>query len=332
MKRDGREHDDARKLVVRYLEQMKELGETEVYLPSDARDRILGDTVAPAPGHGRSGSGASARPREVTRVNGAGGGVEARAESRAEARPAAEPRPLDAGSSRSSFRPGSAAEKAAALPEPEVVAVELAIGGGPTTVDMFSERSGLEGCSSLTDLEKLASACDKCELSGGRTNVVFGVGNPSAALMFVGEAPGRDEDLKGIPFVGRAGQLLNKILAAVEIERDDVYIGNIIKCRPPNNRTPLTSEIDACMPYLAKQISCIRPRVICTLGLPATQTLLGLRGSMGSLRGKIYVAGEIAVVPTYHPAAALRDPRYKKPIWEDFLIVRREYDGAGRRV
>jgi DNA polymerase len=190
---------------------------------------------------------------------------------------------------------------------------------------MFSAASPLDGASTLADVEKVASVCEKCELSRGRNSVVFGVGNADASLMFIGEAPGRDEDLQGIPFVGRAGQLLDKILAAASIARDDVYIGNIIKCRPPNNRTPLTNEIEACMPYLAKQIEFIRPRIICTLGLPATQTLLGVRGSMASLRGKIYRHGDILIIPTYHPAAALRDPRYKKPIWEDFQVLKREY-------
>lgn len=312
--------DRARALALRYLEQMKESGETEVYVDPEIAEGILGARRPPASRESQSRRedehsaprGGPERSASRTRMP---SGHAARAAAKAPARP---------GSA------GSVAEKAATMPE--VVTVELAIGCGPRTGDMFSERSGLEECSSLADVEKIALACTRCELAAGRTNVVFGVGNPSATLMFVGEAPGRDEDAQGIPFVGRAGQLLNKILEAAGIERDDVYIGNIIKCRPPNNRTPLTSEIDACMPYLAKQMSCIRPRIICTLGLPATQTLLGLRGSMASLRGKIYRAGEIAVVPTYHPAAALRDPRYKRPIWEDFLIVRREYDDAGGRA
>ncbi len=191
---------------------------------------------------------------------------------------------------------------------------------------MFSEASPLERCTTLEDVEKLASACTKCELAATRTKVVFGVGNPNARLMFIGEAPGHDEDVQGIPFVGRAGQLLDKILDAAGIARDDVYIGNIIKCRPPNNRTPMTSEIDACSPYLVKQLELIKPKVVCTLGLPATMTLLGLKGSMGSLRGKIYQYGDIKLIPTYHPAAALRDPNYKRPMWDDFLVVKREYE------
>ncbi len=229
-------------------------------------------------------------------------------EGRAQARPAVEP-PVD-------------------LPEPEVIEVELAFAATKKAPDMFTEPSPLDGCSTLDEVERIASACEKCELSRGRTNVVFGVGNPKARLMFVGEAPGRNEDLQGIPFVGRAGQLLDKILEAAGVERDDVYIGNIIKCRPPNNRTPLTNEIDACIPYLAKQFELIKPRIICTLGLPATHTLLGIRGSMGGLRGKIYRHEDLRVIPTYHPAAALRDPKYKRPIWEDFLLLKREYEHA----
>ncbi|GAF93828.1 unnamed protein product, partial [marine sediment metagenome] len=219
---------------------------------------------------------------------------------------------------------------ASEIPEPEIVEVQLAIATSAATRDMFTAASPLDDAKSIEAVEEAALACEKCELAQGRNNVVFGVGNPNAALMFVGEAPGRDEDLQGIPFVGRAGQLLDKILAAAGIGRDDVYIGNIIKCRPPNNRTPLTSEIDACMPYLAKQIKFIRPKIICTLGLPATQTLLGIRGSMGSLRGKIYKDGDILIIPTYHPAAALRDPRYKKPIWEDFQVLKRKYVAGAR--
>jgi len=193
---------------------------------------------------------------------------------------------------------------------------------------MFSGVTGVETCTTLEEVEAISVGCQNCELAGGRTNVVFGAGNPNARLMFIGEAPGRDEDIQGVPFVGRSGQLLNKILEAAGIERDDVYIANIIKCRPPNNRTPLTNEIAACIPYLGRQVALIAPRVICTLGLPATQTLLGIRGSMGSLRGKMYVEGNVKVIPTYHPAAALRDPKYKRPIWEDIQLIKREYEKA----
>ena len=220
----------------------------------------------------------------------------------------------------------AAAPSAPDFPEPEIISAKFAFSSVETTSDMFGKSAGLETCTTLEEVEARAVGCQNCELAGGRTNVVFGAGNPNARLMFVGEAPGRDEDIQGIPFVGRSGQLLNKILEAAGIERDDVYIANIIKCRPPNNRTPFTNEIEACIPYLGRQVALIDPRVICTLGLPATQTLLGIRGSMGSLRGKIYVEGNVKVIPTYHPAAALRDPKYKRPIWDDIQLIKREYE------
>ncbi len=219
----------------------------------------------------------------------------------------------------------AATPEAPDVPTVEIVKVKLAFSREATTGDMFAGSTGLETCTTLEQVEARSVGCRNCELAGGRTNVVFGAGNPNARLMFIGEAPGRDEDIQGIPFVGRSGQLLNKILEAAGIERDDVYIANIIKCRPPNNRTPLTNEIEACIPYLGRQVALIAPRVICTLGLPATQTLLGIRGSMGSLRGKMYVEGNVKVIPTYHPAAALRDPKYKRPIWDDIQLIKREY-------
>jgi uracil-DNA glycosylase family 4 len=296
-------------LLARYFEQMMEAGESEIYLsPEVARGMRTGEVrrreAAPAD------RGSAAAP---------GGRGEGPAKAGGRRRRRLQP---DRASPASSRGRGAEAEE---IPRPEIVDVRLAIVTAAATRDMFTAASPLDDARSLEAVEKVALACERCELARGRNNVVFGVGNPRASLMFIGEAPGREEDLQGIPFVGRAGQLLDKILAAAGIERDDVYIGNIIKCRPPNNRTPLTSEIDACMPYLAKQVEYIKPRIICTLGLPATQTLLGIRGSMASLRGKIYRHGEILIIPTYHPAAALRDPRYKKPIWEDFQILKREY-------
>ena len=222
--------------------------------------------------------------------------------------------------------PGSVRAKAAALPDVEFIDVRLALGAAEGERDMFVQKSPVDLCEDLESISKLVSACEACELAATRTNVVFGAGSATADLMFIGEGPGRNEDLEGVPFVGRAGELLNKILDAAEFERDEVYIANIIKCRPPNNRTPLTTEIEACVPFLARQIALIEPRIICTLGLPATQTLLGMKGSMRSMRGKVYRHRDIKVIPTYHPAAALRDPKYKRPMWEDFLRIRREYD------
>ena len=337
--------ESARELVRKYFREMQELGEKDVYLSPELRERIL---AAPA---GERGGGSqversTAATRDDRRLSAptaprdgrppAHEGSPARSGSPSAARPTYRSRSsttatASSGERTSSRRRGpgpSAADQAAELPEPEVVEATLAVGGGPATGDMFAQTSVIDKCDSLEEVERLALECEKCELAQGRTKVVFGAGNPNATLMFIGEAPGRDEDHQGIPFVGRAGQLLNKILEAADIPRGNVYIGNIIKCRPPGNRTPLTNEIEACMPYLAKQLACIKPRIICTLGLPATQTLLGLKGSMKSMRGKLYRAGDIVVIPTYHPAAALRDPRYKPSIWEDFLRVKREYDKA----
>lgn len=328
----------ASELLIRYIEQMREAGEDEIYLSPDvaralreaagsrgSRPESTKRASAPPARGGRGGArrASAGKPeREDLRSAGqraAGGGSRDRTRKATGPDRPARPAPERARSA------GAAEPDTPELPDREIIEVQLAIGTGAATRDMFVAASPLDDAKSLGAVEKAALACEKCELGEGRNNVVFGVGNPDAALMFIGEAPGRDEDLQGIPFVGRAGQLLDKILAAAGIARDDVYIGNIIKCRPPNNRTPLTSEIEACMPYLAKQIEFIRPGIICTLGLPATQTLLGIRGSMGSLRGKIYKHGDILIIPTYHPAAALRDPRYKKPIWEDFQILKREY-------
>ncbi len=173
----------------------------------------------------------------------------------------------------------------------------------------------------LPRLDEQISGCLKCALGQTRTRFVFGVGNPHATLMFVGEAPGADEDAQGEPFVGRAGQLLNKILAAIAMKREDVYICNILKCRPPNNRTPLPEEVELCIPYLKKQIALIKPKLIVCLGLTAAQNLLHINDSLTRLRGRTLVFEGIPLRVTYHPAALLRNPNWKKPTWEDFQAI-----------
>jgi DNA polymerase len=155
---------------------------------------------------------------------------------------------------------------------------------------------------------------------------VFGTGNPQAKLVFVGEAPGRDEDLQGEPFVGLAGQLLNKIIQAIQLGREQVYIGNIIKCRPPENRNPEPDEIMACEPFLIKQLQVIRPKLICALGAFAAQTLLKTEEKISSLRGKFHEYQGIPLMPTYHPAYLLRNPNRKREVWEDMKKIKREYD------
>ena len=170
--------------------------------------------------------------------------------------------------------------------------------------------------------------CRRCKLWEGRTNIVFGQGNPNAVLMFVGEGPGRDEDIQGFPFVGRAGQLLTKIIQAIDLEREDVYIANIIKCRPPKNRDPEPDEVAACMPFLMKQIEAIHPQIICTLGAVATRNLLGIKTPVSKIRGsfqRLDHAGGVMVMPTFHPAYLLRDPSKKRDAWEDMKKVRDLY-------
>ncbi len=168
------------------------------------------------------------------------------------------------------------------------------------------------------------AGCTRCtELATTRTQTVFGVGNPSARLMIVGEAPGADEDRKGEPFVGRAGQLLDKIIEACKLKRSDVYIANVLKCRPPENRTPLPDEVLNCRGYLDRQLAVIRPEAICCLGLTAAKTLLGTELSMGRLRGKFHDYGGTPVLCTYHPAYLLRNPAAKRDVWEDMKILMR---------
>lgn len=159
-----------------------------------------------------------------------------------------------------------------------------------------------------------------------RTHAVPGEGNPSAGLMCVGEAPGQTEDETGRPFVGAAGKLLDSILEAVDLRREDVFIANVVKCRPPGNRKPLPDEVSACIPYLWRQIELIRPQVILTLGGTAAESLLGVKKSLGELRGKVHSYGGIPLVCTYHPAALLRNPNWKKPTWDDVRIARQLLD------
>lgn len=180
------------------------------------------------------------------------------------------------------------------------------------------------GPAALEKLEHEVKSCRECELCQTRRNVVFGEGNPQAFLMFVGEAPGLEEDIQGRPFVGRAGKLLTKIIEAIGMRRADVYIANCLKCRPPKNRTPYPSEIVACRNYLTQQINIIKPRVICCLGRPAAQTLLMSDLPISKVRGKFYDYQGIKIMPTFHPAYLLRNPADKRLVWEDMKKIRDE--------
>lgn len=180
--------------------------------------------------------------------------------------------------------------------------------------------------SDLHALYEGSKECTKCRLAVTRTRFVFGEGNPGARLVVIGEAPGADEDAQGRPFVGRSGQLLDKILQAVQFRREEVFICNILKCRPPQNRNPLQDEIDCCLPWLTAQLELINPCMLLLLGRVAANTLLDNNLSMGAMRGKIIRWKGFDCVVTYHPAALLRNPNWKRGCWEDVQLMRRHYD------
>jgi uracil-DNA glycosylase len=194
---------------------------------------------------------------------------------------------------------------------------------GVEAVPRGDEQTQARGAT-LEELQAHLEGCTRCGLCAGRTNLVFGVGSPDARLMFVGEGPGADEDRQGEPFVGRAGKLLNKIIAAMGLERRNIYIGNVVKCRPPQNRAPLPDEAATCMPFLLQQIAAIQPEIVVTLGSVATKYLLGDDTiKISRVRGIFQDWNGIKLMPTYHPAFLLRNPKMKKPVWEDMQQVMR---------
>lgn len=188
------------------------------------------------------------------------------------------------------------------------------------------EKEDWEKTTSLDEFEKLICNCTKCRLHQNRNKFVFGTGNPNADVMVIGEGPGAEEDKQGLPFVGRAGQLLTDMLKAIKFTREEVYIGNVVKCRPPENRTPLPDEMETCMPYLKKQCDLIKPKLILCLGLTAAKGLLKKRESLGELRGKVFEYEGAKVMVTYHSAALLRNPYWKKDCWEDLKKFRKLYE------
>ena len=179
-----------------------------------------------------------------------------------------------------------------------------------------SKKTGL-----LEPVKKEVSSCRRCQLYKTKKNYVFSDGDPEARLVFIGEAPGEDEDIQGVPFVGRAGQLLTKMIEAMGLRRQDVYICNVIKCRPPNNRAPLPEEVAACKGYLLKQVEMISPRVICCLGKHAAEALLDTEVFITKIRGKEFEFNGITLIPTYHPAYLLRNPSAKKEVWQDLKKI-----------
>lgn len=208
---------------------------------------------------------------------------------------------------------------------------ELEIFGGPLYAPEAQSVKPMETTAvspDINDLNEFEAAimhCQKCALGSTRTNFVFGNGNPNADLMFVGEAPGEKEDLEGVPFIGRAGKLLDDILKAIDLKREDVFIANVLKCRPPNNRDPNKEEIELCEPYLLKQIELIKPKLLVALGRISATTLLRSKESLTAMRGKVFDYHGTDMVVTYHPAALLRNPNWKRPAWEDFQTIRDMY-------
>lgn len=208
---------------------------------------------------------------------------------------------------------------------------ELEIFGGPLYMPETVQETKMESTTVISDTKDLnqfhseIENCMNCPLGETRNRFVFGSGNPNADLMFVGEAPGEREDLEGVPFVGRAGKLLDDILKAIDLDREDVFIANVLKCRPPNNRDPNREEIDTCEPYLLKQIELIQPKLLVALGRISATTLLRTKDSLTSMRGQVFDYHGTDMVVTYHPAALLRNPNWKRPAWEDFKKIRQMY-------
>lgn len=238
----------------------------------------------------------------------------------------AEPAPAAAGDTGAPAAPASGAGTASARraqdPGP-------ASGLAAAPASLFEEEpvpqdGPADPAAALAAIREDLGDCTRCKLHAlGRTHIVFGVGNPRAALMFVGEAPGADEDAQGIPFVGRAGQLLTRIIEAIGLKRDDVYIANVIKCRPPGNRNPEPDEVAACEPFLMRQIDAIRPKVIVALGTFAARALVGSNVPISRLRGRVFACRGARLVPTFHPAYLLRNPEAKRDTWEDMKKVRK---------
>ena len=220
----------------------------------------------------------------------------------------------------------TSAPTSVATPTPNAQLPPPGVSFDPPAADLFA-TDPIQRASSLTDVAQLIAPCTKCGLCNGRTKTVPGEGLATARLVVVGEGPGKTEDATGRPFVGRAGELLTKILAAIDLPREQVFICNIVKCRPPENRQPQFDEIAACLPFLYRQIELVSPKVILAMGSTAAQSLLSTRQSLGALRNHIHRFRGIPLVVTYHPAALLRNPNWKRPTWDDVRIAARLLEG-----
>ena len=341
---------DAREALRRYLEQRRELGESELVLDSMTVDEalaLLGAANLRAGDVPRKHSGAPSAPSRVPiadvpatadwreAIRAAGGGPERSVQpERATPEAANEPMP------KRETKPPAAPSRA---PAPDAVHVPDTQSVGATATSPLADvPTGLivggasralfdDPAAKLTTLDEIAAvvaSCRRCPLYATATNPVPGDGNPDADFMIVGEAPGANEDEQGKPFVGQAGQLLTKIIGAIDLKREDVFIANVLKHRPPGNRNPMPDEVVACSPYLVRQIELIRPKVILALGTFAAQTLLETKLTIGKLRGQIHRYYGVPLIVTYHPAALLRNPAWKRPTWEDVQLARRILDRA----
>jgi DNA polymerase len=331
---------DARELLRRYLEQRRDLGESELVLDSlsvdDALALLGAKSGAPSP-RASATQPATRQPRPEPpaaadwrqAIRDAGGAPEEASRKseiaqeepmprRAEANPRSSEPPRDAVHVPATQTGQGAASPLADVPTGIVV-------GGASRALFDDPAAKLE---SLKEIAEVVAGCRRCQLYATATNPVPGVGNPNADFMCVGEAPGANEDQQGEPFVGQAGQLLNKILAAIDLEREDVFIANVLKHRPPGNRNPLPDEVVACSPYLVRQIELVRPKVILALGTFAAQTLLETKLTIGKLRGQAHRYYGVPLNVKYHPAELHRTPSWKRPTWEDVQLARRILDSA----
>ena len=292
---------DARDQLRRYLEQRREMGEQELVLDSLSVE----EAMALVAGRGKREEQSESPPQPMSSISSA---------SRGEMPSAV------ANDWRTTLRAAGAAPDTGAE-----TAIPLSSKSVPTpSGELFA--GSLERVETLEEIASLIASCKKCPLYKTATNPVPGEGHPRAKLMCVGEAPGATEDETGRPFVGAAGQLLTKILAAIDLPREQVYICNVLKHRPPGNRNPLPDEVTACSPYLIRQIELIKPKVILALGTFAAQTLLNTKTAIGKLRGSVHEYHGVPLVVTYHPAALLRNPGWKRPTWEDVQLARRILD------
>jgi DNA polymerase len=336
---------DARESLRRYLEQRRDLGETELVLDSLSVDealKLLGaakggarpaasQVEPPSTGRPSVAEGAESSDWRAA-VRAAGGAPEARTPIRPPRSEEEEEEPVPRRPAPTPQPPASldavhvpSTQQGASTDSPlEDVPLGLTVGGASRA--LFEDPA--YKLASLEELDAVVAACRRCSLYATATNPVPGVGNPNADFMCVGEAPGANEDLQGEPFVGQAGQLLNKILEAIKLRREDVFIANVLKHRPPGNRNPLPEEVTACSPYLVRQIELIRPKVILALGTFAAQTLLETKLTIGKLRGQVHRYYGVPLIVTYHPAALLRNPAWKRPTWEDVQLARRILDHA----